>query len=312
MKLLLALLVAVPASARPPGHGHADQPRQFLTIEPQAGGTVVGGEGSADVGRVNCGTGGKACYFDFRFGSKVYLSWVPDEAGTVNTWNGACSDAGEVCVVTMTKARSAAAFPAARGVSFKEAGAALRAFSSTAGRIEAWRQYDKVTGTMTEENKVLDCGGFPTRYEKCAAKTERNISLWARRGAPAVGKIEDIGWAGSCATAQRAVECRTTVDQYGALNTFNGNAVVVTVPEGGSVSYRRTSNEVYTCSSHDPGLCVVMFEDYYKAPIWLNAEGPAGTVAKWTGAPNCPVGNTCKIDYAPVNYAVSVEFVKKP
>lgn len=312
MKLLIALLVAVPAAARPPGHGHNDQPRQFLTIEPQPGGTVVGGEGSAESGRVNCGTGGKACYLDFRFGSKVYLSWVPDKAGTVNTWNGACADAGEVCVVTMSKARTAAAFPAAKGAAFKEVGASLSAFTTTAGRIEAWRAYDKDMGTMTEANKVLDCGGFPDRKDKCSAKTERNIALWARRGAPSIGKIEDIWWVGSCATSQRAVECRTTVDQYGALNAFNGNAVVLTVPEGGSVSYNRTNNHSYTCSSEDPGLCVVMFEDYYKAPLYFNAAGPAGTVAKWTGAPNCSVGVTCKIDYAPANYAVSVEFVKKP
>lgn len=109
MKLLLALLVAVPASARPPGHGAPEPFTLEVTADP--GGSVAVGRDAPDGSLFVC-HGGKNCQMSLPRGSKVHLKWSPDSGTGVNSWSGACRQAGEVCVLTMNSPRSVGASPA--------------------------------------------------------------------------------------------------------------------------------------------------------------------------------------------------------
>lgn len=109
MKLLLALLVSVPASARPPGHG-APPPFSF-TAQNAVGGVLQGGPNGPDDTAFTCASG-KYCTWSRPRDSKMYLKWVPEKPGTVNSWGGACKNAGEVCVLTMGSDRSVTVYPA--------------------------------------------------------------------------------------------------------------------------------------------------------------------------------------------------------
>lgn len=213
--LLLAAVLAAPASARPPGHGAP--PPFSLTVQNAVGGVVKGGPNGPDDVSFSCPSG-MYCTKSLPRHSKMYLRWVPDAAGGVNSWGGSCAKAGEVCVLTMEGDRSVTVAPAesVRFSAMPGLGGALRVASS-------WKTVDRRWDSPGDLY-------FPKGTQ---------VTL-----TPLPDALYDLGgWAGSCNRATSTV-CSLTLDslQTAVYNFIDNGTQLSVMNFGGQVALWKASD----------------------------------------------------------------------